>query len=502
MARTNPPTSFSAGRRWGIFFSVMISILAVASLVVMLNYLGARHFLRFSASAKTSQQLKPPTLSLLNSITNDVKVTLYYDKTDGLYEDIAGLLNEYHLANPKISVQTVDYGVDTAAAFQVKSRYGLASSEDKNLIIYECNGQVVVTSGDLLANYAVEATPDEAQPATPGQPKMKFNRHAVQFDGEGKIDVDLIRLVGPPMKSYYLVGNGEPSPEVQGEGKFDYSGFVGALADNHISTTTLSLTGTNIVPADCNLLVIASPRYPLAQEELDKVRQYLADGGRLFVLFNNIQVEPVLTGLEPILADWGVQVGMNVVKDPENTAAGGLLAVVNFRTNHACVDSLVGSQLWFYPPRSISVGQAAVAQGQDPPSVVPLAWAGPRASVSIGGSEYPAGGAPLIVAVEKKNVKGVLQRGTTRIIVTGDAVFLSKGYIDLPGSANHNFAELAARWLLDQTQLMAGVPPRDVVDYKVTLTHAQMMSIRWIFLGAMPGGILLFGGLVWLRRRH
>jgi ABC-2 type transport system permease protein len=505
MARTIPPTSFSAGRRWGIFFSVMISIGAVAALVVMLNYLGARHFLRFSWSARTSQQLSLPTLSLLNSITNDVKVTIYYDKTDGLYDDIAGLLNEYHLANPKISVETVDYGVDTAAAFQIKSRYGL--TEDKNLLIYECNGQVVITSGDRLANFTVEALPDDSQsdnsqPGAPGQPKMKFNRHAVQFDGEGKVDADLIRVTGPPLKACYLIGNGEPSPEPLGQGKFDYSGFVGVLSENHISTSALSLEGTNTIPADCNLLVIVSPRYALEADELDKISAYLDAGGRIFVLFNNYQVQPFRTGLESILAQWGVQVGMNTLKDPDNTAAEGLVEITNFKTNHPCVSSLVGSRLLLLSPRSISPGQVATPQGQEPPSVVPLAWVGPRAYYTSGGSQYPAAEAPVIVAVEKKNVKGVVQRGTTRIIVAGDSGFLATGNIDFPQAANHDFAEMAVRWLLDQTQSMGGVPPRKVTEYRVTLTHAQMNSIRWIFLGAMPGGILLFGGLVWLRRRH
>jgi hypothetical protein len=142
----------------------------------------------------------------------------------------------------------------------------------------------------------------------------------------------------------------------------------------------------------------------------------------------------------------------------------------------------------------------ATPQGQDPPSVVPLAWAGPAAYYTSHGSQYPAGGAPLIVAVEKKNVKGVLQRGTTRIIVAGDATFLGGDNIDF--EANRDFAEQAARWLLDQSQYMAGIATRRVVEYKVTLTHAQMTSIRWIFLGAMPGGIILLGGIVWLRRRH
>jgi ABC-2 type transport system permease protein len=498
MARIAPPTSFSAGRRWGIFFSVMISVVAVAALVLMLNYLGARHFLRFSWSAKTSLQLSPPTLSLLDSITNNVKITIYYDKSDGLYFDIADLLNEYHLANPKISVQTVDYGVDTATAFQVKTRYNLGDKKD--LLIYECNGQVQVTSGELLANYTADPVMDNSQPDASGQPKLKFNKHTSEFDGERRVDADLIRVTGPPLKACYLTGNGEPALEAQGEGKFDYSAFADALSDTHVSTSTISLAGTNAIPADCNLLIVVSPKYALGPQELEKVGQYLADGGRLLALFNNGQAEPVNTGLESILAGWGVQVGGNVVTDPDNTGPGGILMVMNFQTNHPCVSPLVGSRLVLFPPRSISKLTIATPQGQDPPSVVPLAWTGPAAYVTSGGSQYPAGGMPVIVSVEKKNVKGVLQRGTTRIIVAGDATFLGGENIEF--EANREFAEQAARWLLDQSQYMAGIAPRRVVTYKVTITHAQMTSIRWIFLAAMPGGILLLGGLVWLRRRH
>jgi ABC-type uncharacterized transport system len=500
MASHLPPNSFSSGRRWGIFFSVMLSIAAVASLVVMLNYLGARHFLRFTWSAKTSPKLSLPTLNLLGSITNDVKIVVYYDKTDGLYDDIADLLKQYHLANPRISVQTVDYNVDNTAAVQIKNLYNLGSSEDKNLIIYECNGQLQITSGDQLANYSIEQAADDSPTDANGQRVRNYQRHTQEFDGEPRIDADLIRVTGPPMKACYLTGDGEPPLENQGQGRFDYSGFAAALSENHIGTISLSLAGTNAIPTDCNLLIIACPRYTLGPDELQKVSQYLDDGGRMMVLFNNNEAQPVNTGLESILAEWGVEVGQNVVKDPDNTASGGLLAVMNFATNHPCVGSLVGSELWLYPPRSISPRPVATPQGQEAPTVMPLAWAGPRAYVTSGASQYQAPNAPVIVAVEKKDVKGVLQRGTTRIIVTGDAVFLGSGLIK--AEANRDFAELAARWLLDQSQSMGGVPPRRVMEYRVTLTHAQMTSIRWIFLGAMPGGILLFGGLVWLRRRH
>ena len=83
MARpSSPSASFSARRRWGIFFSVLVSIAAVVALFVMFNYLGARYFLRFNWSPKTTPKLSPRTLGLLQSITNDIKVVIYYDKNN------------------------------------------------------------------------------------------------------------------------------------------------------------------------------------------------------------------------------------------------------------------------------------------------------------------------------------------------------------------------------------------------------------------------------------
>ena len=40
------------------------------------------------------------------------------------------------------------------------------------------------------------------------------------------------------------------------------------------------------MPADCNLLVIAGPRDVIPDVELEKIEQYLNQGGRLLALFN------------------------------------------------------------------------------------------------------------------------------------------------------------------------------------------------------------------------
>src|SRR5450631_2509121 len=100
-------TSFSASRRWGIFFLVMISILMMLTIVFMLNYLGARHYMRFMWSRQPGAQLSPQTVSLLKFVTNEVKVIVYYDKGDRLFDSVTALLDEYRLGNPKISVEKV-----------------------------------------------------------------------------------------------------------------------------------------------------------------------------------------------------------------------------------------------------------------------------------------------------------------------------------------------------------------------------------------------------------
>jgi len=42
---------------------------------------------------------------------------------------------------------------------------------------------------------------------------------------------------------------------------------------------------------DCNLLIIAGPRTELSETELQKIDQYLAQGGGLFVLFNYFSIK-------------------------------------------------------------------------------------------------------------------------------------------------------------------------------------------------------------------
>jgi ABC-type uncharacterized transport system involved in gliding motility auxiliary subunit len=481
--------SFSPGRRWKIGLDVVVRTALVLAVVVMVNYLGAHFLGRFYLSSQTRIQLSSQTLDILKSLTNHINVTLYYDTKDenNFYPDIVALLNEYHSVNPRISVRTVDYVRDAGEAEKVKEQYKLNSQTDKNLVIFDCDGRIKIAPGDALTQYMLEQIPNEKE--------REFRRKPVAFHGEITFTSMLLALENPkPLTAYFLQGHGEPA--LDDSGNVGYLKFGSILAQNYIAVTTLQLLGDSAVPMDCNLLIIAAPVVPLSELELQKIDQYLAQGGRLFVLFNYASIRQP-TGLEPILQRWGVNVAADFVKDLKSTVTGDDVVVRRF-SQHPVVNPLTQLSLQMVRPRP--VGRV---EWQNPsanaPQVDEIAASSPD-SVLEGDPAEPARSYPLMVAVEQKSVAGVANpRGNTRIVVVGDSVFLGNYYIQ--GGANADFAGYAVNWLLDRTTLLKGIGPRPVTEFRLLMTRTQQREVRWLLLGALPGVVLLFGGLVWLARR-
>src|ERR1017187_268255 len=479
--------SFSPGRRWKIGLDVVVRTALVLAVVVMVNYLGAHFFGRFYLSSQTRIQLAPQTINILRLLTNHINVTLYYNTKDenNFYPDIVALLNEYRLVNPRISIRTVDYMRDASEAEKIKEQYKLDSQTDKNLVIFDCDGRIKIAPGDALTQYTLEQIPNEKE--------REFQRKPVAFHGEITFTSMLLALENPkPLTAYFLQGHGEPA--LDDSGNVGYLKFGSILAQNYIAVQNLELTGDNPVPMDCNLLIIAAPTVPLSDLELQKIKKYIADGGRLFVLFNYASVNRP-TGLEPILQDWGVNVFSDFVKDRNNSTDD---IVVRKFSSHPVVNPLTKLALQVIRPRCV-----ARMDWQNPPANAPqvdeLAFSSDN-SVLVSDPTAPPRSYPLMVAVEQKPVAGVANpRGNTRMIVVGDSIFLGNYCIE--AGANRDFVSYAANWLLDRTTLLQGIGPRPVTEFRLLMTRTQQREVRWLLLGALPGAVLLFGCLVWLARR-
>ena len=478
--------SFSAWRRWGFAVNLVVRTALVLAVVVMVNYLGARWFHRFNLNAATRQPLSPQTVGLLKSLTNQVNVTIFYDRNDPLYTTVAALLNEYRDANNHIHVATVDYLRDAGLAEKIKRDYKnlFASSTNRDMVIFDCEGRPPKKiDGRALAQYVTEQVPNPNE-------QFEFRKHTL-FHGERMFTASLLAVTSnKPLRAYYLTGHGEHALDAGDE--VGYLKFASIVAQNFVQLTPLSLLGSNAVPTNCNLLIIAGPRSPLSDAERDRIEDYLHQGGRLLALVNSASLARP-TGMEKVLAGWGVDVGDQIIQDPQGRA--DVIAWIE-RPVHPIIDPLLDSALQFVLPRA--VGRLDVGNPPlDAPRVVVIASSSEKATAGkLGPRRFP-----LAVAVEKGNVKGVItERGSTRIVAVGDSIFLGNQMIESAG--NRDFLGYAVNWLLERTQLMQGLGPRPVAEFRLALTEAQFRSVVWLLLAIIPGAVLTFGLLVWLRRRR
>jgi hypothetical protein len=475
--------SFSAVKKWVSALNVLASCIALLALVVMVNYLAGRHFLRFQWMADERYRLSPMTLKLLETRTNQVKVIVFFDPDEPLYSSVKGLINEYHLACSKLNVEYVNYLLLTGRANWIKSQYQL-SDADKDLVIFDCNGKKRIVRAKELSDYDVQGMFAGKEP------------RRTTFKGEQYFTSAILRVTDPkPFKAYSLQGHGEHDLTSEDEGT-GYLKFARVLEDKDIIVEPLSLL-TNDMPADCQLLIIAGPRHTLSPEEMERVDNYLNHGGRAFILLLNPVIEGVRkSGLEKTLVNWGVHVGDGLVTDDTQAKSGqiSVLYVSNFG-QHDIVRPLAGSRMGLMLPHSVRT-QSSGSRAADTAKVVELAFTTERGKEAGRAS----GTVPLMVAVEKGTIPGVAtDSGTTRMVVVGDSLFLVNANIEF--DANRDFANLAVNWLLDRAQLLA-IGPRPVHEYKISLTQSQMSAARWTLLGAMPGAVLLAGLLVWARRRQ
>lgn len=490
-----PDTGFSVRRRWRIGWNVVLSCTAVLALVLMANYLAARHHHRFQWTPDERFDLSQISRQLLGTLTNDVRVTVFYDRDDLFFSAVTGLLREYVEASPRIKVTHVDPTRYPDEAMLVKSRYQIHTPVNRNMIIFDCEGRYKIVQQADLSDYDFQI-----DRLLEGEREVK----RTGFKGEQLFTSALLSVTDlRPQRACHVSGHGEHALDVEDD--LGYSRFKGVLKASNIELETINLR-TNGVPDWCHLLVVASPRLAFLPEELDRIEAYLRQGGRLLAAFSYFAVTN-RTGLESLLARWGVEVGANVVLDRQNTVKGSDLFATEMAADHPITKPLIAENapLYLYLPRTI---RALQSRSADAPKTIELVSTSPT-SVTVSkfaghlpepGPRDPVGSAPVIVAVEKGQIEGLNpDRATTRILVLGDSTFLSNFAIE--NLANRAFAGYAVNWLLDRSALYGGIGPKPIAQYDIKVSKSQLRSARWIMLGAMPGAALALGLLVWLRRR-
>lgn len=476
--------SFHRGQRRTAALHVLLSAAAAALLLVEVNYFAARRNHRFEIGAPAGG-LSPLTVNMLERLAKPVKVVVFFDRREPLFGNVSALIREYAAQSRQIQVEFVDYKMPGRAE-RIRAEYELASAGDTSRVIFDSGGRVRTVLASELSDYKVEESREVRR---------------VGFKGE-HLFTSAIRNVSTGMtpRALFLEGHGENDPSNTDDQR-GFSKLAGLFRENGFEVGRLGGLASSPVPDDCDLLVIAAPQTTLDAAEVGRVRDYLARGGRLWLMFSFSSLGTP-SGLEPLLAEWGLGVGSNWVQDQGESQSGEPNVLLGSRFGgHPVTRPLLRSSVKLVLPRAVQSIRPRPATASVP-SVTELINTSQDGVLLVpvdrNRAEVRHRGSISVASASEWNPSGT-NAVPSRIVAVGDSFFLANVMIEQ--AANRDFAQMTINWLANRDQMLNEIGPKPIREYQVTFTSQEMRRVRWILLAGLPGLALTLGLTVWARRR-
>ena len=450
--------AFSGRRSTKMGLNSFLMVLLFSAIIVIVNFLASRHSVRWDLSENQNFTLAPQTYRILRTLPRDVKITVFTREKDPGYQAFKERLESYRQASTKLSVEFIDPEKQPKMA----QTYGIFRTDTA---IFESNGQTIrVTS------------PSE-----------------VELTGA------LIRISKDAKKRIvFLEGHSELSVEDKDRNGLSIS--KEALIRQGYDVGTVSLLKESAVPDNTSVLVIAGPRRSVIKEERERIQTYVEKGGHLLVLAD----PDTQTGLETLLAHWGVGLGLGVLVDLQDRLAQGDLTALLVRTftEHEITQDLTSAIL--LPLSRHVTFDEQVGKDWD---FVPLARTSPNSwaetnmqgrVVSLSEKEDVKGPLPIAAALSPKKAP---EEGKPHpsIVVIGNSTFVSNAFFNFPG--NSDFFLHTTGWLAEERDLIS-IAPREPALHPFTPNPTQERALIYIQVVFLPLMTFLTGIIVWRKRRR
>jgi gliding motility-associatede transport system auxiliary component len=464
-----------------------LSIVLVAALVLMANWLGYRHYERGDWTKAKIYTLSGKSLNVLKGIDADVHVVVFMTPQTPLFNEVKELLERYQAASKHISVEFIDPDRNPLRTQQLAKEYGISAA---NTVVFTSADRKKYVTSDQLAEYDYSGLQMGQGPRLTG------------FKGEEQFTSAILGVVNAKQpKVYFTTGHGEHDPDDTSEAGM--SKLSEELKRDNMKVAKVSLL-TGKVPEDCDVLVVAGPTAPFADNEKSAVATYLDGGGRVLLM-----LDPVLggrmrpSGLEALASEHGAMLGDDLVVDPERRVPFiGLESVyVNDFRSHPVVDGMKGLAVLLPVARSVTTRAVKGVKDTQLFTTSAGGWGetdlrpqGGQIKVSKDAKDTP-GPVSMAVAAEPDGTKAK----PWRLLVVGDSDFATNATIQSLG--NLTLALNAVNWLAKQ-EASLGIPPRKPEQVQLFLSASQMRTIALISLLGLPGAAIVLGVAVWWRRRR
>ena len=484
--------------------SGIVAIALAVALVLMINWIGARHWKRADWTASNLYTLSEKSHNIVGDLAEDIRVIVFMTPGSPLFPQVRELLGRYAAASARITAEFIDPEREPLRTQQLAEEFGISVA---NTVVFSAGERSKYVTSDQMAEY------DYAGAQYGQTPTLK------SFTAEEQFTAAILSLVAPTVpRIYFVTGHGEPSLEPPLQPTERNIGVLEeALKRENMESADINLLSGN-VPEDADVLAIVGPTRAFTELEISALDQFLAQGGRLLVALDPL-IEPDggmrSTRLEDLLLTWDVEVRNDLVIDPSRKLPFYDLSAVYLDAyrDHPITQGMEGLAVLFLVARS-------VAPVEEPEHEVTVlvetsndGWGETNMVQLLDGEPVDPGDndtlGPISVAIaveSRSNIAGEDEEEganesarKARLVVIGDSDFMSD--TEIANAGNLVLAVNAFNWLADQEHAL-GIAARAVDQTSMYLTSGQMQAILLIVLVILPGAAIVGGILIWRRRRR
>ncbi|GAB4494029.1 MAG: Gldg family protein [Anaerolineales bacterium] len=451
---------FLVGRQAQYGSNALITFLAFIGILIFVNVLAYQNPQTWDLTEDKSNTLAPETIEILAKLPQPVFARAYYT-TRTPSEETRKLLDRLaQNSNQKFTYEFIDPEFNPIAA----QADGI-----------ERDGTVILFMGE--------------------------QKEPVTFATEQELDAALLRLMNPETRVvYFLTGHGEHSIEQVSDTSLTQA--ADSLRKKNYTVNPLNLQGEGSVPQDAKVVVIAGPKVPLAETEVQALDTYLSNGGSLIVMYEPHPLTRFGDTPDPLadlLTKWGITLDNDFVIDPNVNPASFAISDPAAYARHPITERMMGLNSVYPTARSITLGDETGGA-----TLTPLVLTGSNAwgetdfaSIDqnqvnyVEGQDRP-GPLTLAVAAENFSTKG-------RLVVFGDSEFAADA---LYARGNGDILINAIDWATAQESLINLTPKPSTPRTFTAPGTLQFIGIILTSLCFIPLMVIGGGGWAWVSRRR
>ena len=280
-------------------------ILVVFGIVVLINFLSSRRFIRADLTADKRYTISQSTKKVLDRLDDIVTIDVYFSRKPAriaqIRQSVRDMLEEYRAFSKNLQISFIDPAPDDEAQKQ-KLRF-MGIPEFQVNVIEKDKAEIANVYMGIAVLYEDKK---EVLPIVQTTNNLEYDLTSAIL----KVTSKEIKTVG------FLSGHDEIDVFDQ-----PFAPLRQELSKQY-EVRKVPIDGGKAIDADVATLIIAGPKTELTEREKYEIDQFVMRGGRvcflidpILIQYEGLNVTPLQTGLNDLLEHYGVKLNDNLVLD-------------------------------------------------------------------------------------------------------------------------------------------------------------------------------------------